>query len=308
VVFFQSLRQVQSFQQTLQHNLSTALISSGLDTEGNRSTRLVPYRPQDATGVVYRYAIALSLSPGSGWSPFNVARVLVASLPDDFNHSQWRVEVLPSGWIEFALSDRAIALWLQDILCAAWSWRGEVELTPNPETLATDQSPRQASVVHLGGNGIRDGKIGGVQYAHARCCSLLRLGHREGLIELDGSQDKSPPWQWLHPHPVPWSIPPAKSAPDAARLSFNRPEEERLIGRVSEAVDALLGALEGDRLKVALRMSEAFLEFERDCRIWGRVKIDAPELAIARLGLVAVTQIVCAQLLQQLGVERLIEL
>ena len=61
-------------------------------------------------------------------------------------------------------------------------------------------------------------------------------------------------------------------------------------------------------LKVALSLSESFEEFSKHCRIYGEVK-KTPQLAQARLGLVAVTQKLLRSLLQDdLGVSAPVEL
>lgn len=237
--------------------------------------------------VAYRSAIALPLAARLGVSPLSVARAVVAHLPEALRAAEFVVDVLPSGWIEFYPSDRAIALWLQHLLSSPWSHEG------------------------VGDGGIRrygETEIFCAQYTYARCCSLLRLGHREKSIELDGSEEKVPPWQWIEPHPVPWLTPSSENASEAATLCLKQPAEQRLIFQVSSAVDALSGEPRGEGFKIILRTSEAFLEFDRTCRMGGNVKVDLPELARSRLGLVAVIQIVFAQFFRQLGVEGLVEL
>ena len=51
------------------------------------------------------------------------------------------------------------------------------------------------------------------------------------------------------------------------------------------------------------------LDFDRSCRIWGEVNRQTPELAQARLGLIALTQFLLGWLLQeQMGVSAPVEL
>ncbi|MDY6783971.1 MAG: hypothetical protein SW833_15735, partial [Cyanobacteriota bacterium] len=119
---------MRSFQQTLQHNLSAAVISAGLDAEGSKVPRTSTYYRSSATSLVYRSAIALSLSARSGLSPLQVAQVLVASLPDEFDSDGLGVRVLSSGWIEFVPSDGAIAFWLQEILSSVEGTGGDGEM------------------------------------------------------------------------------------------------------------------------------------------------------------------------------------
>jgi arginyl-tRNA synthetase len=146
-----------------------------------------------------------------------------------------------------------------------------------------------------------------VQYAHARCCSLLRLAVREGLIEFweIESDTKSAfgsaiPWK-----PISWLTCDEK-------LRFNHPAELRLIAELVQAVDNLenpdvMSSLKWE--KAALNLSQAFENFWRKCRIWGEVKITSPELAEARLGLLMATQSVLRFLLEEkIGISALAEL
>jgi hypothetical protein len=62
-------------------------------------------------------------------------------------------------------------------------------------------------------------------------------------------------------------------------------------------------------IKLAMNLSEAVLEFERYCRIWGEVKQETPDLSQARLALIAIAQLLLWQLLQEkIGVWAPIEL
>ncbi|MHC5827514.1 MAG: DALR anticodon-binding domain-containing protein, partial [Nostoc sp.] len=127
-----------------------------------------------------------------------------------------------------------------------------------------------------------------VQYAHARCCSLVLLAHREGLIKLRKPVSNTSPafWSVIAPNPIPWLN-------CDGTLRLNHPDEHRLIAELVQVVDNIecpdvSGSVKWE--KVALNLSQAFEKFWSNCRIWGEVKITSPEIAQARLGLLMATQ------------------
>ncbi|MBC1241534.1 DALR anticodon-binding domain-containing protein, partial [Nostoc sp. 2RC] len=136
-----------------------------------------------------------------------------------------------------------------------------------------------------------------IQHAHARCCSLVLLGHREGLIQLREPQAKDSYsfGNLISPNPVPWLN-------GDGRLQFNQPDEYRLIGELVGVVDNIECPDIGGSVKwekAAFNLSQAFEDFWRNCRIWGEVKIMSPELAQARLGLLMATQSVLKFILEE---------
>ncbi|MBE8968905.1 glutamate acetyltransferase, partial [Nostocales cyanobacterium LEGE 12452] len=146
-----------------------------------------------------------------------------------------------------------------------------------------------------------------VEYAHARCCSLVLLAHREGLIKLREPVPNTSPayWDVISPNPLPWLN-------CDGILQLNHPDERRLIGELIQVVDNIecpdvSGSVKWE--KVALNLSQAFEKFWSNCRIWGEVKITSPELAQARLGLLMATQSVLKFVLEEnLGVFAPLEL
>ncbi|WP_258000153.1 DALR anticodon-binding domain-containing protein, partial [Fischerella thermalis] len=130
-----------------------------------------------------------------------------------------------------------------------------------------------------------------IQYAHARCCSLVRLGEREGLITSEGA--------------IPWLN-------KQQELHFHHPSELCLLSELVQVVDELECSDSSDSVKwqkLALGLSRVFDDFWRDCQIWGEVKVKSPEIALARLGLVMATQSVLRTLLEEkLGILAVLEL
>ncbi|NEP40866.1 MAG: hypothetical protein F6K35_17180 [Okeania sp. SIO2H7] len=115
-----------------------------------------------------------------------------------------------------------------------------------------------------------------IQYSHARCCSLLRMADRDRILPL------------TDPNIFP---------------RFNHPAESRLISQFFQTWDFLyfptVTPQEINWQKVATALSEAFQNFYSQCRLWGEVKIDNPELTKGRLGLILITKYLLRFLLEE---------
>ena len=123
-----------------------------------------------------------------------------------------------------------------------------------------------------------------VQYAHARCQSLLRLGEREGWIGLENAGI-------VTPRPLPWLT-------HEGHLRLSHEAEARLIAHCVTVADAIAFTPEPDSLKLLMGLSAAFEEFYRDC--------PPAEHSPVRLGLLSVTGALLYWLLEiGLGVEAL---
>lgn len=183
----------------------------------------------------------------------------------------FQVEVVFPGWLEFRLTDHSLAAWLQNLI--------------NADFVKLANKPLKNTYYCFS-----------VQYAHARCCSLLALAHQQGLIILkDG--------QLLEPYPIPWLQDESEAIAQSKQLCLVHPAEKRLIALVLDILEAGENLEQRRGLKLALALSQAWEEFFKHCRIWGEVKTQTPKLAQARLGLVAVTQKLLQMLLQDcLGV------
>lgn len=182
----------------------------------------------------------------------------------------FQIDVVSPGWLEFRLTDPSLAAWLQNLITADF-----VKLANNPIKNTSN--------------------CFSIQYAHARCCSLLALADQQGLIILkDG--------KLIEPYPIPWLQDVSEATDQPRQLCLVHPAEKRLIALVLDILEEM--ELEQRRgLKFALALSQAWEEFFKHCRIWGEVKTQTPKLAQARLGLVAVTQKLLRSLLQDsLGV------
>jgi hypothetical protein len=218
----------------------------------------------------YRSAIALQLAKGDVSISLSVASQIVANLkannPVDRPCLELTMQVSEAGWIDFQLEDRALGTWL-------------LNLPPFLTTKKQINLPKSAS------------KLLTCQYAHARCCSLLRSGDREGLIKLKDSQMRLPIWQWQAPEPIPWF--------DAGSLRLVSQGDRDLLRQILIVSDVLANKPRKNWYEIINRLSEAVLAFDRYCRIWGEVKRDNLALSQARLGLVAIAQALLRQLLEE---------
>jgi DALR anticodon binding domain len=236
-----------------------------LDANHCNLPKITLYSLQSPLG--YRSAIAIQLTKGQKLSLTSFLKQFVNNLSknnleqSDFPTLDFTVRVWETGWIDFYPSDRALAIWLQQLL-------QYIEL-PDVKPVKEEISPN----------------LFVSQYAHARCCSLLRLAHREGLIQLNNL------WQWEAPHPISWC--------HCEKLQLVHLQEQHLIGQILAIVDELDNVSVQTSIKLAINLGQSVLEFDRHCRIWGEVKTEMPQLSQARLGLIAIAQLLLQKLLQE---------
>jgi arginyl-tRNA synthetase len=251
--------------------------------------RLYPEIPLNlikaGTQICYVSAIALKLANLSKQSPLKIAQQTAAELNYSIEAAKatleskilnrvWQnftVEIAPSGWIYLHLTEPGLAEWLQVIVNQPLE-KGDRQ-SGTPGTLTADYSGRNSTSVFE------------VLHTHARCCALLRLGMREGLVRLEQVDSASADWQIDWPNPLPWLN-------SSQMLRCNHSTELRLITQIASALDYLSCIGEAQPFTQSLRMAQAlsqdFQEFYAACRIWGEVKATDLALAQVRLGLVLV--------------------
>ncbi|QIZ70349.1 DALR anticodon-binding domain-containing protein [Oxynema aestuarii] len=219
-------------------------------------------RVEDPQRLLYSCAIALPLAASEGADPRKIAEAIAAAfVRSPGGDLDFSIEAVGSGWLHLWPSDRAVAGQLQRLSEFPW---------PNSVSQPIEGIRRDVFLL---------------QYAHARCCSLLRMARRDGAIAYIEGED----FPWLD---------------GAGRLNLCRRAEFEAIGALFASLDRC--ARSGDRaavLKAATALSHRFLNFYRDCRIWGDIQAERPDLARSRLGLVAATRPVLKFLLEErLGV------
>lgn len=272
---------------------------------GVEAGNLALYQVKDATQILYVSPVALQVSklwriPSADLAN-TIAQELYYSLRSHRSESEqnFSIKVVPPGWIHLQLSDAAISAWLQG-LAEAPSWgRREREEGEGGGRREEGRGKR--------GRGAKL-PIFAAQYAHARCCSLLRLAHREGAIVLKEPDVENSPTHWcfVSPSPIPWLT-------SDKKLRLVDSAERSLISQLVAGVDSLYCPSPSGRQvsweKTALDLSQTFERFYSRCRMWGEVKTEDPSLVQARLGLLAVTQSFLRLLLQErLGVGAPLEL
>ncbi len=271
------------FQQLTVKSLLLSCLQSAIDRTNLPESTLKPdeiplNRSKDSLGVVYISAIALKLAKMWQQTPQAISTQLAETLQPLCN-GDFAIAVAPSGVIQFELTDRALALWLQRLAQTA---------LPVPESRII------SSMVSVD-------RLFPIQYSHARCCSLLRMANCDLLIAIGNPNPATAPkiWSLTTPNPIPWL--------DNEKLQLVHPAECNLVSQLLTVLDSLAPVIEKynpqkpiNYLKLANSLSEAFQTFYSQCRIWGEVKIQTPKLAQARLGLILATQSLLRFILEEL--------
>jgi len=255
------------------------------------------YQGRDIKRVLYISGVALQLAKSHNSVAGEIANAIASQI---FNTSGGTLltQIVTPGWIHIEITHPLLASWLQSIAFGVSKSSANFVGLKSPihnnwASVKTDESSR----------------LFAVQYAHARCCSLIFLAQREGLIAWKQTLPKSDDiWHlgglvatgtlsWLN---------------SDRKLHLHHPAETYLIVELVKAVDELECADEPSKVKwekIAWDVSQAFVSFWSQCRIWGEVKTKSPELMQARLGLVMATQCVLRFLLiAKLGIAGPIEL
>ncbi|MCT7959952.1 DALR anticodon-binding domain-containing protein [Laspinema sp. D1] len=241
------------------------------------------YRAKDSQRILYISPVALQLAKQGSMPLMEIAQAIAQGFSDSrplnlafpIRANHWILSVVPPGKLYLELTDPGIAIWLQQALL----WDFQPDPTPDPSPLPPSKSL----------------DLFPIQYAHARCCALLRLAHREGLITLETSAHLGM-GSVTAPDPIPW-------LESSTHLKPHHPAERALISRAIATVDALSFPLSPtqmtSRFSVATLLSQDFLTFHAQCQIWGSVQSQDPDLAQARLGLIFITQKLLKRLLEK---------
>lgn len=257
--------------------------------------------------IIYACPLGMSLSASLQQSPQTIMKQLSCLLTVKQNQldytnadfsGQLLTEIVSLGWLNFYLDSQLIANWLQRSL--GWSQANKVNnIQPIKDiTSAWEQASQQ---------------LFSVQYIHGRCCGLLRLGTREGIISFwkDEAAEVTlfPVISWLDPE---------------RKLWFTELAEYNLLQQLFQISDSWLDHsdfLENKDihhnpkhwskhwLKMVLNLSHRTAILLAECRFLGEVQQRYPQKAIARLGLIALVQFWLEKILvEKLGVAALRDL
>lgn len=243
-------------------------------------------RTKDIKKVTYISAIAFKLQKTLQKSAPEIAEAIAhgIDLSPDF------ITYVRDGWIQFDLSDTGLATWLQRLN----QWSKATDRTENPGNSQTGQ--KMLSTLPAKFASAED--LFRLEYAHARCCSLLRLADREQLIHLSEPSWSGPiaDLQIIEPNPLPWLS-------DRHQLRLVHVTERTLISQLINTLDTLSDfpgqTQPGQLVKLATGLSQDLLIFYSANRIWSEIKTENLALAQARLGLIRATQNVLKFLLEE---------
>jgi hypothetical protein len=310
-------------------------------TQPSYALKVIPLNQiKDMARIAYQSAIALKFANQWNLSALELAEQIVINctstcLPKENSHlplekicQHFVFRVRPLGWIEIELTDPGIARWLQ-MLTANDSGLNWAELSCHQNISPTLIGCKNDSNFFQNAISLFE-----IQYAHARCCMLLRFGVQAGLLAWNGLPMDGLP-TLLCPDPFPWLT-------IDQSLRLQHPVERHLIQQISMVLDHLADLPIADPSDLLDRKSTSYLQFQADCpgnavktvdhrsqeilklaqtlsqqvqvchatcRVWEDVNRSDLALAQTRLGLNLVTQIVLNMLLdKELGVIAPIEL
>ncbi|MEM7553415.1 MAG: DALR anticodon-binding domain-containing protein [Cyanobacteria bacterium P01_A01_bin.84] len=243
------------------------------------------HQGRDSSKNLYITEIVLKLSKSQNLQNMRTAEAIASCLEKN-NSEILRVKIVPPGLLYLEPSDLTLAVCLQNLL-----------ETSNLQLGYRENKNKQSNKPS---NKLVDtGSLFTVQYAHARCCSLIELARQENLLVWAQQEinQNCLLGKFITPNPIPWL---KKDRPQ--QLYFHQPTELILMNKLIEVADNLELDTYGKSKnwqKIAVSVSQAFDGFWAQCRILGEVKIDCLELTQARCGLIIVTQMLLKRLLEE---------
>ncbi|AFY90791.1 DALR anticodon-binding domain-containing protein [Chroococcidiopsis thermalis] len=271
--------------QALLQQIQAALSLYILDTPSLTDRKsYIPLQLSKQRPVVYRCAIAFKLSQLVNSPTIEVAQSISQLIAQQDCQQNLILQVVPPGWIDLELPQPSLAAWLQHWIetLPCLGSRGEKRAEGAEGDITNYQLPITNYQLPITNYQFP------IQYAHARCCSLLKMAHEEKIIIIKSknSDIKSSCLQVISPQPIPWL--------SEAKICLHHPSELNLLLESIGVLDALYCPDPTRKslnwLKVALNLSQAFQTFYSQCRIWGEVKNQNLNLAQGRLGLIAIAQ------------------
>lgn len=256
------------------------------------------FTPSDHSLGIFSSPLLLKLSrgegaPGAQHLGTQILQIFAQhSKPEEFSPKLW---VNPEGWLYADFDTNNLAKFLQNLITA--------ELTLLTSALTKGSLEIRPPIISS------DPVFFELQYAHARCCSLLRLGHQEKFLPLDlehyfrgcGTslwqtdsgelrlQTKAEQALLLALLQFPQSLSPQKVAYGCCTPTVSG-AETRVIWPLPQA----------HLHKQAIAWGQLFTNFYRDCRLFGDIQTHQPQLAQARFALVLIVKKVLAFVLEDI--------
>jgi hypothetical protein len=281
-----------SLKQLIQRELLAALalyrqqhpeVNNWQQITASLSEKIILCYPQNLSRVLgYRCAISFPLANLVNLSPLLIANQLVTLLPSQSKNTadseglEIAVAVLKSGWIDFYIcarkmsqqsQNRNLIIWLNRLVAGIVNQSNQKYLNCLPQ-----KCKKLDSFLPL-------------LYIYTRCDSLLSLGAREGFISLETEKLLISRWLIKQPFPLNW-------CDSHDNFCLIKPQEWDLLRQICLMLDYLAENKEyssKDRLQLTKNISEVWLRFISSCPFCGEVSQQTPQLAIARLGLIALT-------------------
>ncbi|WP_153009731.1 DALR anticodon-binding domain-containing protein [Mastigocoleus testarum] len=256
-------------------------------------TNIHLHKSRDLNRVLYISGVALQQKKSQNLYSMNFAQEIACYLWANYDQ-ELKVEIVSPGLIYIELTPHLLAAFLQHFSSKeVWN---EIKIDENQSTSSHKYSSSHQylslSKGCLSQKLINSHGSFALQYAHARCCSLIQLAAGEEFINLGVG---SASWAIIQPSEIPW-------LKEEGQLRFVHPAEFCLMSKLIETLDNLDNSFVDQTVKwenIALGLSQSFESFWSNCRIWGEVKINNRELAQARLGLIAITRLVFERVIEE---------
>jgi DALR anticodon binding domain len=266
-----------------------------LKTVAALSLDLMPlplFKPSNHQFGTFSSPLLLQLSTAKHSGEAILQTFVHLSTSKEFSPKLW---VSSEGWFYAGFNTDDLITWLQSLVTA------KPILSPFEPTR---ESPEEISKI------CSDSVLFSLQYAHARCHSLLRLAEQENFLLSDNLEHYlggCGPSLWQTDGGELYLQTKAEQALLLALMQFPQslsPQKviyghcpPNLVGAETRVLWPLPPA---HLYKQAIVWSQLFSDFHRDCRLFGEVQKNAPKLAYARFALVYIVKNVLAFLLEDI--------
>ncbi|MEO0969671.1 MAG: DALR anticodon-binding domain-containing protein [Cyanobacteria bacterium J06639_18] len=255
-------------------------------------TNIHLHKSRDLNRVLYISGVALQQKKSQNLHSMKFAQEVVCYLWTSYDQ-ELKVEIVSPGLIYIEPTPHLLAAFLQR-LSGEEVWN-EIKTHEN-QSISSHRYSNPDKNLSLSKAYLSQKLVNShgfaLQYAHARCCSLMQLAAGEELINLGVGSSS---WAIIQPSEIPW-------LKEEGQLRFVNPAEFYLMSKLIETLDNLDSSCVGRTVKwenIALGLSQSFESFWSNCRIWGEVKINHRELAQVRLGLIAIARSVFERVIEE---------